>query len=137
MSYCVNPTCHSNSSSELIPNGPEGFLREDKQERESRFIPKILLFCGHSLCESCVQTTIASGANFFKCLKCDISTDFPAPFTAAVKGIKKENRNDTRINRLNEGCGDVIHYDAYSIGRAFDIGQVVVSASPTINLDGK
>lgn len=91
------------------------------------------------MCEKCVSTTIIGGANFYKCLKCDLSTNFPPDFARAIRleGVKKETRKDLKVNRYNEDCSDEIHYDAYSVGRAFDIGQVVVLATPTISLDGK
>lgn len=131
--WCINSNCPTNPPN-TPPPGFNGLLGDEESEKRSKFIPRILLCCGHSICITCVNEIISKGASFHTCRKCEVPTNFgPSVKYAASQSSMPIN---TEILQLNQNSPDEAHYHAFSIGKAFDMGQVSVNVIEEITLDG-
>lgn len=128
---CVNKFCEENL--DYNPGVANEVILNDR-EKEIPFNARILLTCGHSICEKCIYGIAVKNQNFYKCDDCGKTTSF------SQRTIDKVRNNKPKLNpivRWNEDGADDLNYEAFSIGAAFNSGRISVSSTPVVDLDGK
>ncbi|XP_015785251.1 uncharacterized protein LOC107362664 [Tetranychus urticae] len=126
---CVNKFCEENL--DYNPGVANEVILNDR-EKEIPFNARILLTCGHSICEKCIYGIAVKNQNFYKCDDCGKTTSF------SQRTIDKVRNNKPKLNpivRWNEDGADDLNYEAFSIGAAFNSGRISVSSTPVVDLD--